>query len=75
MSIKGFDYVTGLPVEMTSAQWRHVYSPPEFRRTTGDGETFYHSPLRKLSNGELVQPRIVAEAYAIVPAGKVVASG
>lgn len=61
--VDGFDYVTGKQVSMTPAEWRTKYPPDTYTRaTTGaKGETWY----RGIATGGLV-----AEAYAIIPAGK-----
>lgn len=63
-TIPGFDYVTGKAVEYTAAEWRAKYPRSKYVRSTSiKGETCYFLN----ANG---RPR-VAEAYAIIPAGKV----
>lgn len=70
-AVKGFDYMTHQPVELPPVAWRLRYPPDKYRRTVENGETSYHSPRIVLSNGEVVETRIIAEAYAVIPAGKV----
>lgn len=60
--VKGFDYLTGKDVAMTPAQWRDTYA--SHRRVAADGETAYYLP------GSSQKASRVAEAYAIIPAGR-----
>lgn len=66
MSVQGFDYLTAKTVTMTPAEWRAKYPAPKYRRVAADGETAYYTTeyMPAVSNR-------VAEAYAIIPAGKV----
>ncbi len=64
VKVRGFDYEAGKEVAYTPAEWRDRYPPDRFVRLTSkaEGETWYrarHEPAR-----------FVAEAYAIIPAGK-----
>lgn len=59
--VYGFDYVTGKAVTMTPREWRAAYPAHHFDRETKDGETWYRSKATLV---------LVAEAYAIIPAGK-----
>lgn len=68
--IPGFDYVTGKAVAYTAAEWRAKYPPNNFKRYAGGGETQYCRP-RHMVCGDWIEARRVAEAYAIIPAGKV----
>ena len=61
--VLGFDYITGKPVAMTPAEWRDKYQ--SHRRVAEGGETAYYLP------GSSQRASRVAEAYAIIPAGKV----
>lgn len=63
--VAGFDYVTGCPVAMAARTWQEKYR--ECNRSVYAGETFFHSVARRDSRGDVVQPRIVAEAYANIP--------
>lgn len=78
--IPGFDYVTGKAVAYTAAEWRAKYPASLYDRATKsrnetghpEAETWYRA------NRSWKQPRdsagfraLVAEAYAIIPAGKV----
>lgn len=66
--VQGFDYVTGKPVAMTAAEWRAKYPAQKYRRGVSSGETWFRP-----TDGEW-SGRLVAEAYAIIPVGKGVAS-
>lgn len=65
--VLGFCYVTGEPLAMTPAEWRAAYPPTHFRRVAESGETAYYRVAAVA--GRHVQGRM-AEAYAIIPAGR-----
>lgn len=59
--LEGYDYTTGQPVSLTRQEWQARIATAIAdggRRRVEDGETFIHGP----------NARIVAEAYANVPA-------
>jgi hypothetical protein len=60
--VPGFDYVTGKEVSRSAAEWRQAFPPSKYRRDVHQGETWY-----RVSNGN---GGLVAEAYAVIPAGK-----
>lgn len=69
--IAGFDYVNGKPVSMTAAEWRAKFRPNLFDRAVCNGETWYRPSLVWQKPGVAHGlPRLAAEAYAIIPAGK-----
>lgn len=71
--VEGVVYPSGAKVSRKPADWRANYPADQFRRTTENGETFYHSRRRQaVVNGTLewIDGRIVAEVYAIIPEGK-----
>ncbi len=65
--IPGFDYVAGKPVAYTSAEWRAKYPPDIYQRATNKapGETWYRMQTARGTGA------LDAEAYGIIPAGKV----
>lgn len=63
-TVKGFDYLSGKPVEYTPVAWRLLYPANQFRRVAEGGETAYYL------QGSSPKASRVAEAYAIIPAGK-----
>lgn len=69
--IPGFDYLTGKAVEHTAGEWRRIYSPADFTRSVSDGVTSYSTRHILKPAPKDWRPRTVAEAYAIIPAGKV----
>lgn len=66
--VPGFDYTTGKAVSMTAKEWRKKYPPSKYTRATASaqGETWY----RFISGSGFPSPRLSAEAYAIIPAGR-----
>lgn len=79
--IPGFDYVTGKAVAYTAAEWRAKYPAAKYQRYVpggGIGETWYWNAASVRDGSVAVHsfPRtrrgvLAAEAYAIIPAGKV----